>query len=373
MAIQVVPYEAGHVAAVKEFNQRLRSAGAEQFPISETPPAETSELGRECGIGFQHFLAVDGTGAVRGGYFIRTQPFSIRGTIQTVGHYTAPLSEGVVDKRYAAVGPLLLSHALKTQPLLFAMGMGGLRNALPRMLKAMGWEVREVPFFFRVLRGSSFFRHLGPLHTSGVKSLAANVLAASGIGHAGMWMLHRIRTRAYLDRGFQIALEDRFGGWADDIWHQARGEYSFSAVRDARTLQYTYPPAEGFRTIRLSQTGQARGWAELMHCQPRNVSFFGAMRVMALVDGVAPPSAIKSLILAAVEQARRENVDLIFSNQMHSDWTKGLQDCGFLPGPSNYLLALSKGLTKLLEPLAESIGRIHFNRGDGDGRVNLMK
>jgi hypothetical protein len=48
-----------------------------------------------------------------------------------------------------------------------------------------------------------------------------------------------------------------------------------------------------------------------------------------------------------------------------------LKAAGFWKGPSNYLLALSKGLGKLLEPLDEAIPRIHFNRGDGDGRVNL--
>jgi hypothetical protein len=32
---------------------------------------------------------------------------------------------------------------------------------------------------------------------------------------------------------------------------------------------------------------------------------------------------------------------------------------------------LSKELRKLVEPLGEALPRIHFNRGDGDGRVNL--
>lgn len=373
MAIQIVPYESHHAAEVKAFNGRLRNAGAGQFPISESAPGETAWLARACGIDFHHFLAVDDSGIVRGGYFIRTQPFLIENRIYNVGHYTAPLSEGVVDKRYTAVGALLLMHALKVQPLLFAMGMGGVKSPLPRMLKAIGWAVYEVPFFFRVLNGSQFFRHLGLLHSTRQRSLVANALAASGIAHAGMSMLHKARTRKSFDRRFEVMLPDTFEGWADELWQHTRDRYSFSAVRNSRYLQFLYPMAEGLHRIRLNEGERPRGWAQLMHCAPRNESFFGGMRVMALVDGAGTPSAVASLILTAVEHAKQEKADLIFSNQMHPDWTAALHDCGFVQGPSNYLLALSKGLMRLLNPLSESERRIHFNRGDGDGRVNLAK
>jgi len=95
------------------------------------------------------------------------------------------------------------------------------------------------------------------------------------------------------------------------------------------------------------------------------------MRVAALVDGVGQPAAIPSLIHSAVAAARERHADIVISNQMHRDWTRALRAAGFWQGPSNYLLALSKELCKLLEPLADAIPRIHFNRGDGDGRVNL--
>ena len=85
---------------------------------------------------------------VRGGYFIRTQPFLFAGKSTSVGHYNAPLSEGIIDKRYAAVGAAMLAHALAEQPLLFAMGMGGADRPLPRMLRAMGWSILETPVLF---------------------------------------------------------------------------------------------------------------------------------------------------------------------------------------------------------------------------------
>jgi hypothetical protein len=222
-----------------------------------------------------------------------------------------------------------------------------------------------------VLQGSPFFRHLGPLHSSRMRSMVAHVLAASGAGHAGMSMLHRVRTRASFDRRFAIAPAVQFDDWADQVWRETSEQYSFSAVRDSNYLRFLYR-GDQLAPTRLDEAGKPRGWTQLMHCKPKNASFFGGMRVMALVDGAATRAAVPSLVLAAVEQARQEKADLLFSNQMHGDWTEGLRSCGFLQGPSNYLLALSKGLMKLLDPLSDAVSRIHFNRGDGDGRVNLM-
>ena len=162
MGLRVVSYDAAHEPAVRAFNARMRAADALLFPLQETAPSPNPNR-PATGIEFRHFVVLDDSGEVRGGYFIRNQPFYIRGKIRQVGHYTAPLSEGIVDKRYAAVGAAMLAHALGEQPLLFAMGMGSMERPLPRMLRAMGWPILETPFFFLVLNGKRFLRNIGPL------------------------------------------------------------------------------------------------------------------------------------------------------------------------------------------------------------------
>jgi hypothetical protein len=109
----------------------------------------------------------------------------------------------------------------------------------------------------------------------------------------------------------------------------------------------------------------------MLDCRFLERSYFGDMRVAALADGVATAPVIPSLIHAALDAAKQHNADLVISNQMHRDWISALKAAGFWQGPSNYLLALSKPLNKLLEPLTATAPQIHFNRGDGDGRVNL--
>ncbi len=371
MGLQVVYYEPSHEPAVRAFNARMRAADVLLFPMPETAPVPNPNRPAP-GIEFRHFVVVDDAGQVRGGYFVRTQPFYIRGRTCDVGHYQAPLSEGIADKRYAAVGAAMLAHALAEQPLLFAMGMGGMDRPLPRMLRAMGWEILEAPFYFLVLNARSFLRNIGPLRARIGRRVAADVLAFSGLGALALHGIQRVRTRSRFDPRYARSDIRNFSDWTDRVWQASASRYSFSAVRTADYLRFIYPDGDPFYYgVRLNDGAEPAGWMQMLDCRPRDRSYFGEMRVAALVDGVGPPAAVPSLVDCAVEAARKRHADLLISNQMHRDWTSALKAAGFWRGPSNYLLALSKELRKLMEPLSENIPLIHFNRGDGDGRVNL--
>ena len=372
MGLRVVLYEASHVPAVRAFNARMRAADALLFPIQESAPAPNPQTPEE-GIEFSHFVVIDDAGEVRGGYFTRTQPFYIRGEVRPVAHYTAPLSEGLIDKRFAPVGAAMLLHALGEQPLLFAMGMGGRDKPLPRMLTAMGWTILETPFLFFVLNGRRFLRNIGPLRERTERRLLADAMSFSGLGGLAIAAVQRFRKRSRADCRYTLQPIPQFGEWADRIWLESAPQYSLSAVRSSPYLQFIYPPDRGssYYGMQLTAGERPAGWVEMLDCHLLERSYFGDMRVAALADGVAPAAAIPSLIRASLDAAKQHNADMVISNQMHRDWISALKAAGFWQGPSNYLLALSKPLRKLLEPLAETMPLIHFNRGDGDGRVNL--
>jgi hypothetical protein len=371
MGLRVEYYQASHQPAVRAFNARMQAADALLFALPETAPAPNPNTSVP-GIEFRHFVVVDDAGDVRGGYFIRTQPFYIRGQVHGVGHYQAPLSEGIVDQRFAAVGAAMLAHALAEQPLLFAMGMGGMDRPLPRMLRAMGWPILETPFYFLVLNGKRFLRNIGPLRGRMERRMAADVLAFSGLGGLALKGIQRARRRSRFDGRYGQHSIQEFSNWADQIWQASAERYALSAVRSADYLRFIYPRIDShYYGVRLTAGDTPQGWVQMLDCEPLDRSYFGQMRVAALVDGVGAPAAIPSLVHSGVAAAKERHADIVISNQMHRDWASALRAAGFWQGPSNYLLALSKGLRKLLEPLEEATPRIHFNRGDGDGRVNL--
>jgi hypothetical protein len=352
MAFSFLPYTAEWSPAVREFNARLAAGGAEmRFP--ETPLAGT--------VGF---LAVN-NGIVRGGYLLRHQVFSLDGKPHPAAHYRLPLSEGIVDKAYAMLGGLLLRHALEQQPMLYALGMGGIDRPLPRMLKAAGWTVHPVPFRFRAIHPHAFLRNIRPLRRTAGRAFALDAAAWTGAGSAGLRTLHFVRTRT---RGRNLSVEPfgAWGAWADRLWEETAPAFSLAAVRDAATMQALYPPDERrFIRLRVLRSGTLVGWVVLLDTAMRDHLQFGNMRVGTIVDCLAAPQDAAAVMQIATRELSARGVDLVISNQMHEAWSAALDASGFLAAPSNFIFAASPDLA------VTALARVHMNRGDGDGPIHL--
>jgi hypothetical protein len=349
MALEILPYTADRIEAVRAFNQRLASRGIsadhEQFP-------ETPDPGWLPGL--ELFLAVEAQ-LVHGGYILRRQCFSVNGQEITAAHYRLPLSEGVIDRAYSMLGLRMVRDALARESRLYAMGMSGWDKPLPQMLKRLGWQISAVPFHFKVVHPGPFLRNIQVLRTSALRRLALDAAALTGAGWAGMKAMGISRRLPVQN----VDLAPSFAGWADEIWQQARTQYSLLALRDAPALDELYPPADP-RYLRVRTPD---GWALLLDTKMQGHKQFGDMRVGTLVDCLAPPASAGSVVRAAASLLEQRGVDLIISNQSHAAWSQALLDAGFRTGPSNYLVALSPTLAKA--------DQFHFNRGDGDGPIHL--
>ena len=98
---------------------------------------------------------------------------------------------------------------------------------------------------------------------------------------------------------------------------------------------------------------------------------FGDLRVGTILDALAPPEHLDALFTHTHDALCELGADLIVSNQAHERWQSALRRLGFLSGPSNYLMALSKPLTSALKPEPGFPSRVYLSRADGDGRLNL--
>ncbi|MGH9604804.1 MAG: hypothetical protein ACRD3N_03795, partial [Terracidiphilus sp.] len=156
MPVTIVPYTARHMAAVRDFNERLRAAGAAEDLVFYEEPAPRY-LPRRNGstVCNEFFVAVEGD-IVRAGYALKHQDFSFRGEVRSIACYHHVLSEGIINRAYSSAGVLALRDALSRQPLLYCLGMDGYDKPLPRMLKALRWNDYLAPFFFRVVHPRAF-------------------------------------------------------------------------------------------------------------------------------------------------------------------------------------------------------------------------
>jgi hypothetical protein len=354
MSLEILPYSQDAAPAVREFNQRLLAGGApadQQFP--ETPDPGWMP-------GMELFLAIEDS-IVRGGYILRRQTFSAACATVSGAHYRLPLSEGVVNRSYATLGLRLVRDALVREPRLYAMGMGGWDKPLPQMLKRLRWPMCSVPFHFKVVHPVPFLRHIRAIRTSPLRRAALDAAACTGAGWLGMKALGL--TRRLPSGPFDLA--PTFAPWADKTWEHSRHAYALLAQRDAATLEQLYPPSDP-RFLRVRAGG---GWAVVLDTQMQNHKQFGDMRVGTIVDCLAPPEAAMRVVRAATGLLEQRGVDLIVSNQLHTDWSRALLESGFREGPSNYLLAISPAFVEVSAERSQS--QFHINRGDGDGPIHL--
>jgi hypothetical protein len=368
LPITIQPYRVEHEPAVAAFNRRLAAAGADEnlvFFTRSTPRWLPKTA--ESAVYNEFFVALDGE-MVRGGYALKTQNFLLPdGSTRSIGYYHHVLSEGIVNKAYAATGGLLLRDAMLRSPLLYCLGMGGYDNPLPKMLIGLGWSHCPVPFYFRIVHPSRFLREMQTLRTSSARRLLMNLAAATGSGWAAWKTYQAIRSlKSPRIAPSTMQVVGEFGDDVETLWLQARSAYSFSAVRDAHTLQIFYPATDPhFTRLTANRGGNLLGWAVVG--ERRKDAKYGSMRVGSILDCWALPGEERAVVRSATEVLEQHGFDLILSNQSHQFWRRAFADSGYLSAESNFIFAASKNLSKLLHPFDETKLRMHFTRADGDG------
>ncbi|HUA85314.1 MAG TPA: hypothetical protein VMB85_15735 [Bryobacteraceae bacterium] len=371
MPIRIQPYTSEFTEPVADFNRRMAPAKI-PFQVPETPRASWLPKidGRE--IYQEIFLAIE-DGCVRGAYTFKYQEFSLGGRIRSVGACQMPISEGILDKRYSLVGPKIVNDALQREPLSYGLGMGDPNGAIVKMLVAMGWQMRQVPFYFRVRNALRFLRNIQHLRNSPAKKLALDLAAFSGIGWMGVKAAKLALSpnpRRYESCWTEQVSE--FSGWATDLWRECHPRYAMVGVRDARVLNILYPAEDDrFLRLRIVDGGRVVGWAVVLDTRMSRNKYFGDMRVGSIIDVLARPEDAHKVIFMAAQVLERRGVDLLLSNQSHTAWGAALRQAGFLRGPSNYLFLTSVPLSALLRQIDPHGAGVHMTRGDGDGPIHL--
>jgi hypothetical protein len=369
VSVRIVPYTSRQADGARAFNARLTQAGAvSEFLLPESPP---EGAGPNRAIRAVYYLALEDE-TVRGGFVLGDYPAWLNAAPITATVCIAPLSEGIIDPKYSMLSMQFVRFLRAHNPYGFAGGMGSPDNPYPRLLRAAGWTILPVPFFFLVCRAKRFLRHIAPLRRSQARRLIGGLAAWTGIGAAGISAGH---ARGLLARGYRAELSietvTEWGAWADELWQGARAYFSFAISRDRRTLQDLYPASET-RVIRfLVRRGErAVAWAAALDTQMRGDRYFGDLRVATILDCMGDPKNLIGAVGSVSAALREAGVDLIVSNQSHRLWRNAFRRNGFLEGPVNYCLGISKPIADHVQSHG-GLAAIYFTRGDGDGRMHL--
>lgn len=370
MNLEIAPFTKKHVEKVKHFNKRLKESGISYtFPTnplpSKLPKIDDRTLYQE------YFLALHGN-HVRGAYILKTQNFYMKKEIKPVGICLLPISEGIIDKRYAFIGIELIIDTLRKRPFSYALGIGGFNEPIARIYKKLNWKMLRVPFYFKVFNAHHFFKNISYLKQKQKWKIIIKSLEISGVGWLILKTVQMTNYRKIRKKRTYIEAFDTFKEWADVIWQNTRDEYTLAAVRNSEVLNILYPQnSERFIKLKILDKNNTLGWVVLLESQMNNHKQFGNMRVGSIVDCFAHPKNAGIVVQRATEYLQGKHVDIIVSNQTHTMWCEAFKKTGYIKGPSNFILTLSPQLSQILEPLDSIKNRFHFTRGDGDGPINL--
>lgn len=371
MAIEIKEYTPDLIPYVREFNLRLKARGVDiAFPetnvLAWLPKVGDRKIFRE------PFLAIENENIVRGAYILKNQEFYVKGNLCKLGNLQLPLSEGIIDKKYNMLGMQLLIDAQKREPRLFALGIGSYEDPLTQILKALGWNLYSIPFYFKINHPFRFLKEIRFLRKSPFHQAVLNISAYSGLGWLGIKSVNLLKTSKTSFERVWYEETNTFSDWCDELWHRSKDHYSLIAVRDAYVLQILYPE-NNLRFIRLKiwEGSNVIGWAVVLDTPMANHKHFGAMRLGSIIDCLSLPSDAAKVVCSATKFLENRGVDLIVSNQSHVSWCTAMEKAGYLRGPSNYIFATARKLSELLSPFEKTKKYLHINRGDGDGPVHL--
>jgi hypothetical protein len=361
--MRIQPYTEDLVPAVKSFNERLRAGGQAYWSLPESHVTKLPRLPNRNPYE-ELFVVVDGT-EIRGGYLLTHRRFALQGRTMSVAcGPQISVSEGIVNRRYGMLGAVQARDAFERQPVMYALGIGGISEPLAMLLAAMRWTLFAVPFYFRVVSPSKLLANITYLRHSRSGGMTLELLRYSGLGSIGIRAAQLRLPRSVRVEAHVVA---EFGAWADAIWEQCNCHYYFVAARDGGTLNLLYPPSDArFLRLRISRAGEDLGWVVMLDMQMSEHRYFGNMRVGVIVDCLAAPRNAYHLVTSATRLLESRGVDLIVTNQLNSAWCKAFFCAGFLKGPSNFILALSPMLADKFRPLKATKNSIHMTRGDGE-------
>ncbi len=359
---QAVPTDA---PALARLDQRLAAAGSDVrvYPPDAPRPVPADEPSE------QYYVVEDGD-EIRGSVYLRRSTLFVGDTTLPIAWVKYPVSESLVDRRFAAVPAAMILFLQREFPNLMAVGMGGLQGTFAQLLDRFRWSGHVVPTMVLPLHPSRVIRQLPQLATRRQLRRLAATADRVGAGAVVSWGvrvisagLERVRRRGTSVRPLAAPNVD-----FDAVFAQARAQYPMLADRRAAAVQWSVPadvPGVTHQTVHVE--GIARGWVAVQFVDLRALSSpspYGALRVGVLHDMLAAPEFAAPVIAAGVRLLRRAGADLIIANHSHPTWLHALRGSGFVTAPPSFACMLSPALTAALTARGAGAHDLYLTRGD---------
>jgi hypothetical protein len=378
MEIKFSSFDSSDILAVNRFNQRFDDADG-YFSFSESEISRIFKKNEFTKLFFEFYIAKDKDGEVRGGYYFKNQEYYLNKETIEIVFMQLPLSEGIINKNYKQVGPMIFEDMEERRNLVFVLGMGGFQYPLPKRLKKNGWFMYLVPFYFFINKPNAFlndFEYLNTIKKSFSKKILINIVKVLGLLHVFAFLsatytaiYKLLKYKKY--NGVNVEIIEEFSAFTDELWEKNKFFYSIIAKRDQHVLNQLYPKTSNkFHKLKITKKGVCIGWVVLLCTKMENDKYFGNLKLGTLIDAFSKPDDAELLINQSVRYLKKINADLIVVNHTNISWGNHFKKNGFIKGPSNFIFGISKRIKEYYKDKID-FETSFLMRGDGDGPINL--
>ncbi len=352
---KITHFEEIHKKLLINFNKRISSAN-----LSFSDPEKWQFAKSNNFIKQDFYVLIENSEIIRPITAIKNQNYYLKGEIINFQDIQLPISESITDFNYISQTIYFMKYISNLSSNMHALGMGGLKTSLPKILIKNKFKSYLIPFFSYPISISSliqliiFNKFKFRIHSR----FLFLILFLDVIRKYFLFKIHKCRH-------VNIELFSKFNSTDSFLWNNLKSNFDLIAVKDDENLNELYCNSpHDLLKYRVSVEGRYVGYMILKITKHCNNKYFLNSKTLTIVDILCENKNYFIFIKMIKKIALMNNCDLILVNSTYEKFNSILSKSSFITLPSNF------GFVYKTEN-SFNILNSWITRADGDGPINL--
>jgi hypothetical protein len=352
---KITHFEEIHKKLLINFNKRISSAN-----LSFSDPENWQFAKSNKFIKQDFYVLTENSEIIRAITAIKNQNYYLKGEIINFQDIQLPISESIINFNYISQTIYFIKYISSLSSNMHALGMGGLKTSLPKILMKNKFKSFLIPFFSFPISITSLIQ-LIIFNKFKFKIHPRYLFLILGLDRIRKFVLIKF----HKCNNINIELFSKFNSTDSLLWNTLKSNFDLIAVKDDENLNELYCNSpHDLLKYRVSVEGRYFGYMILKITKHSNNKYFLNSKTLTIVDMLCENKHYFIFIKMIKKIALVNNCDLILVNSTYEKFNSVLSKSLFITLPSNFGFVYKTENTF-------NILNSWITRADGDGPINL--
>ena len=352
---KITHFEEIHKKSLIDFNNRISSANLYFSDPENWQFAKSNKFIKQ-----DFYVLTENSEIIRAITAIKNQNYYLKGEVINFQDIQLPISESITDFNYLSQTIYFMKYISSLSSNMHALGMGGLKTSLPKILIKNKFKSFLIPFFLypvsitRLIQLIIFNKFQFRIHER-------YLFLFEVFDEIRRFFLFKINRCSYVN----IELFSKFNLTDSFLWNNLKSNFDLIAVKDDENLNELYCNSpHDLLKYRVSVEGRYVGYIILKITKHTNNKYFLNSKTLTIVDMLCENKNYFVFIKMIKKIALMNNCDLVLVNSTYEKFNSTLSKLSFITLPSNFGFVYKTEKTF-------NIFNSWITRADGDGPINL--